>query len=108
MLVTETEGVALISVVGTITSGFLGSRVTYWAGQRSIDSSTQVANGQRYHESQECDLDRQSAVKLADRNREQERRLNGYIAIQSMVHARSDRDRVTPRSNVLRNAEALC
>jgi hypothetical protein len=87
MDITETEWVALISVSGTIISGGLGSLVTYRITERSINTSVREGNTQRDHDSSERVLDRQHEKDLADRNRDQERRQNAYVAIQTVVHA---------------------
>jgi hypothetical protein len=87
MRVTETEWVSLVSVAGTLASGLLASRVTFRTTQRSITANDDLARKERKHDSEERARDRAGAVALADRNREQERRLAGYIAVQTVVHA---------------------
>ena len=87
MPTTETEWVALISVAGTLASGALGSYVTFHITKRSITANVVEGKKQREHDSSERDLDRQHEAQLASQNREQERRQNAYVSIQSVVHS---------------------
>lgn len=83
---TQTEWVALISVAGTIASGGLGSFVTYWITRRSINENAEEGKRFREHDSYERQLDRLHQIGLDDLNRSQQRRLDAYIALQSLVN----------------------
>ena len=87
---TQTEWVALISVAGTMTSGGLGSFATYWITRRSINENAEEGKRLREHDSYERELDRHHQTSLNDSVRRQQRRLDAYIALQSLVNITHD------------------
>jgi hypothetical protein len=87
LAITETEWVALITVIGTVGSGALSSLVTFKLTKRSIGAAHCEGDAQRKHDSDERLLDRQNARDLADRNWDQKRRQDAYVAIQMVVQS---------------------
>jgi hypothetical protein len=69
-----------------LVSGGLSSFVTYRITKRSITQSAAEGKRERDHDSEERRLDRLHETNLADSNRNQQRRLDAYVAVQSLVN----------------------